>query len=157
MTMPTNNQTVITPYQFKYSEEIKTIADCLPENLSNTLDCGFRFSFSDINNPNNYLPVALINPTRVLSNDSGQPITSCCIAYGLSMYTTKDALEAKAKIAIKSTPKFLKRVGNFYAKLSFTDKCGKHTNPNTDGHFTFFENSSFVGKNAVISHGALCL
>ncbi len=141
--------------QLKYAAEIKDIAKCpLRPNFAQ-IQSAYRFALADVESIKNYLPIALLQPERTLPGS--KPVKDCCAGWSLSMFTSLEALQSKARKTIKTSPKFLKRVGDHYAQVKLTDACGVHTGPNSEGHFDFFERSTFDGRQAVLSHGPLGL
>lgn len=143
-------------YQFKYSADVFEIEHCPSKKIKNEIELAFRFAFSDLADNRNILPVAKTAPHRILKN--GAPASTCCEAYGLSMYPTLELLKQAAVTILKTSPKFLsKRVGDHYIVLKLKPESGKHTEPNQTGHFTFFEDSSFKFPEAVSIHGKLDL
>jgi hypothetical protein len=115
----------------------------------------YRFAFSDASNESNFLPVAKLQPSRTLPD--GRPVVECCEGWSLSMYTTLDKLQSKAKKTLKTSPQFLKRVGDCYMQIKLTAACGVHTDPNNSGHFDFFERATFDCSKAIVNHGKMTL
>jgi hypothetical protein len=143
------------PAAFRYDAEIKKLACCPPTEAQATELVGYRYAFPNIDNPNNYLPVALINPARHLSN--GRRITECCTGYSLSVYDSIEALTRKAKKAVKSSPGYLKNLGDHFVALRITLSDGLCTKPDASGHFDFFERATYSGRQAVVDHQRLPL
>lgn len=139
----------------KYALEIKEIAKCPSQPHFSSIGMAYRFAHSDVENEKNFLPIARVQPDRSLPG--GKPVGECCEGWSLSMFTTLDALQDKAKKAIKSSPQFLKRVGECYTQLKITSSCGVHTDPSSSGHFEFFERATFDCRKAVINHGKMKL
>lgn len=140
---------------FKYATEIREIAKCPVQPNDASIGMAYRFAQADLSDETNYLPTALLQPDR--SMPGRKPIAECCVGWSLSMFTTLDALQERARKTLKNSPKFLKRVGDHYTQVKLTSACGVHTGPNNDGHFEFFERSTFDGKKAVVSHGKMKL
>lgn len=140
---------------FKYANEIREIAKCPVHPHDASIGMAYRFALADLADEKNYLPTALLQPDR--SMPGRKPIAECCVGWSLSMFTTLDALQERARKTIKNSPKFLKRVGDHYTQVKLTATCGVHTGPNNEGHFEFFERSTFDGKKAVVSHGKMKL
>lgn len=148
---PTTEPAPLAPY--KYATEIRDIAQCPVQPNDASIGMAYRFALSDLSDEKNYLPTALLQPDR--SMPGRKPIAECCVGWSLSMFTTLDALQERARKTLKNSPKFLKRVGDHYTQVRLTSACGVHTGPNNDGHFEFFERSTFDGKKAVVSHGKM--
>lgn len=138
----------------RYAKEIQAIATCPPLTASPADTVGFRFAFPNLNDKNNFLPVALIKPERI---HAGQPITQCCSGYALSMYTSAESLLQKVHAAKKTAPNLLKRLGNHFVELKITASDGLCGTPNGTGHFDFFERVNFVGPAAVLNHRSIDL
>lgn len=150
----TANTTTHT-WQYKYLSELNKIKGCPPRTLQNQLTKGYRFAFSDLDNPNNFLPPAILKPSRILPNQVA--ITDCCTGFSLSMFDSLDTLQKRVRAARKSNPLILKRLGTHYIELEFDATGGRHTLPNATGHFDFFETTTFSCKAAVKSHAPIQL
>lgn len=141
--------------QLKYAVEMREISKCPAEPNYTTLGMAYRFAFADVNDQRNFLPIAKLQPERTVSGR--KPVGECCEGWSLSMFTTLDKLQARAKKGLKISPQFLKRVGDCYTQVKLTTSCGVHTDPGENGHFEFFERSTFVGESAVVAHGKMTL
>ena len=137
----------------KYAYEIKHLSGCPEQPTYANVGIAYRFAQATVEHQDNFLPIARLQPLRVAPG--GKPVVDCCEAWSLSMFTTLSALQAKAKKVCKTSPKFLKRVGEFYTQVKLTPQCGVHTQPNSSGHFEFFERATFDGVKAVIHHEKL--
>ena len=155
LAQPAAQQAVALIAPLKYAREIKEIAQCPCYPNYTDIGIGYRFALADVTDTKNFLPLALLDPDRTMPGR--KPITTCCEGWSLSMFTTLDALQARAAKAAKRNPKFLKRVGDHYTQVKLTDLCGVQTEPNNSGHFEFFERATFDGHKAVISHGKMAL
>ena len=139
----------------KYAKEIQGIASC-PGSLPAPRDMvGFRFVFANIDNPKNFQPVALLQPQRVLKN--GTPVTDCCSAYALSMFSSLEAMRQKVGIASESSRLLMKRIGDHFAQVEIRAPNGLCGVPDRRGHFDFFERSTFDGIAATITRGRIPL
>lgn len=145
--------------QLKYAVQIKDITKCPSKKLKVEIGIAYRFAFDNLADPRNFLPIALIQPERMVPVPPGvkKPVKECCEAWSLSMYTTLDALQDRARKALETSPLFLKRVGSCFTQIKITPGCGAHTEPNHQDHFEFFERESFDGMKAVIHHGKMAL
>ncbi|WP_439889748.1 hypothetical protein ACS7SF_10600 [Ralstonia sp. 25C] len=138
----------------RYAQEITSIACCPPtEVLSEDFE-GFRFAFSDLAHTSNYLPIARIQPERIIS---GRPVAQCCTAFSLSAFDSLENLVRKAKKILVNNPKFLRLVGDHYVKIGVSGSEGVRTSPNATGHFDFFEATSYAGQKSVVRHDRLPL
>jgi hypothetical protein len=73
------------------------------------------------------------------------------------MFQTLTQLKNRAKLALKTSPNFLKRVGDHYLQFALQANDGRVTTPSTYGHFEFYE---FVGTSLstrVVKHESLAL
>lgn len=138
----------------RYAEEIRSMGNCPPNSSLAREAIGFRFAFEDIHHRNNFLPVALIEPERVVGS---QPVTKCCAGYSLSMFDSVDNLVGRARKIIKHAPLFLKKVGDHFVEVKIAPSDGICTAVNSIGHFDFFEADSFSARAAVVTHGRLPL
>lgn len=144
-----------TTLQLKYTARLKETTDfssisCTPANGK-----GYRFVTSNLGDTNNFLPVALIQPGRVLNG--GIPIESLSSGYALSMFDTLAGLMKKTRIALKASPLFLKRVGDHYAELQLSNADGICTAPAATGHYDFHEAIDFTPITVVTTHAILSL
>lgn len=155
MAQPVAQQAVAPLAPFKYALEIKEIAQCPCHPNYTDIGVAYRFAHADVADARNFLPMALIDPDRTLPGR--KPIATCCEGWSLSMFTTLDALQARAAKAANRNPKFLERVGDHYTQVKLTDLCGVQTEPTNSGHFEFFERTNFDGHKVVISHGKMAL
>lgn len=137
-------------WQYKYLSELNKIKGCPPRVLQNQLTKGYRFAFANLDNPNNFLPPAILKPSRILPNQVA--IIECCTGFSLSMYDSLDKLQEKARAAKKSNPLILKRLGTHFIEVEFNTSDGRHTSPSANGHFDLFETSTFSCKAAVKTH-----
>lgn len=131
----------------KYTDKLSKIDGCPPKVLTPRTGAAFRFVFSDIGNPNNFLPPAVIKPGRFATAAAHK----CCSGYALSMYETKAQILRSAKEAQKSNPLFLKRIGDHVAELRLEDGDGLCGAASRTGHFDFFEAVAFIGEQRVVA------
>jgi len=140
--------------QLKYAVQLKKITDC-PGSAAVSKKCsGFRYCFPKLNDPKNFLPRAHLNPS---GRYRGRLVKECCEGYALSMYTSHGALVAKARLALKHSPKFLKYLGDHFVELAISASDGICTPPANGGHFSFFEAVGFDPLKAVKAHAVLAL
>jgi len=140
--------------QIRYAEQIKSIAGCPPPDVQALDTVGYRFAFDDVANEHNFLPVAVIQPER---SHAGQSISQCCTGYSLSIFDSVENLAKRARKVLKTSPKFLERVGDHFIAMKIAAGDGFCTAPNGSGHFDFFEAASFSGPGSVIDHEGLPL
>lgn len=153
---PQSAQPLVAPLApLKYAREIKDIAQCPCQPNHTDIGIAYRFAHAEVGDSKNFLPLALLDPDRTMPGR--KPISTCCEGWSLSMFTTLDALQARAAKAASRNPKFLKRVGEHYTQVKLTVLCGVQTEPTDSGHFEFFERTIFDGFKSVISHGKMAL
>ncbi|MBO2977506.1 hypothetical protein [Burkholderia pseudomallei] len=140
--------------QLRYAAEIKRLTCCPPTDAQALNIVGFRFAFEDLEHRDNYLPLAKITPERAIA---GQPVTECCTGYSLSVFNSLDALASRARKVLKTSPQFLRRVGDHFVQLKITAEAGICTAPNNSGHFDLFELDTFSCRGAVLVHERLPL
>lgn len=122
---------------FKYQSQIdESCAECsCPEEDFCTFEdkeC-YRFIFNDMSHPHNFLPVAFITPSRVLTDDCHYK----CALYGLSLYAKKEGAIQKYKELTKmSSKKFKEKIGTHIAKGIISPDLGQITK---EGYLTHFE------------------
>lgn len=133
--------------KMKYTDKLSKIDGCPPKTLVRRQGAAFRFVFSDNNNPNSFLPPAVIKPGRFVTAAA----RLCCSGYALSMYETKAQILQRAREAQKSNPQFLKRIGDHVAELHLEDTDGLSGAASKTGHFDFFEAANFIGEKRVVA------
>lgn len=134
---------------FKYSQQLAQTTDFNPEKLNNSINLGFRIVHSDLKHKENFLPVALKEPGRLIGRES---CTTKCTSYALSMFKSFNELRDRVQIIIKSNKNFLKRVGDHYAGVTITPDSGASTEISNSGHFDFHEAVTFIPFNSVNTH-----
>lgn len=132
----------------RYHDELQVIEGCPPAISTAPLLYGYRFAFSDLKHPNNSLPVAKINPSRFVNESPKQ----CCSGLALSMFSSLTCLQKRAAEGLKTSPKFLKRVGNRFVHLNITG-VGRQTEVSKSGHFDFHEYISFNFDECILASG----
>jgi hypothetical protein len=153
--MSTSSGTTASPpivQPFKYASHLKEIQGCPPRDLAALQAVGYRFTFSNIGDPRNFEPVALLTPARQVGN---VPASKCCSAYALSLFSSEQALIDRAAKIMKTSPKFLDAVGDHYAELKLSTGDGESTPTNAAGHFSFFQRAHFAPVSAVQTHKKL--
>ena len=132
---------------FRYASQLSKVPSCPPP--ASTQVVGFRIVFEKIDHPKNFKPLAILEPKRKVN---GRPITDCCSGYGLSMYCSIQQLRAHVRAVLRTSPLFLKKVGDHYAEIQLSAADGRCSIPSGKGHFDFFEYSGFVATAAVAQH-----
>lgn len=135
--------------ELRYRSEMEGLISCPPAPSTSPRTVGYRFATSDLADANNALPVIKINPSRFVGEHK-----PCCSALALSMYLSLPALINRARKGVKSNPNFLKRLGNHYVEVNISS-LGRQCEPNNEGHFDFFEYTSFNFRQQVLSHGRI--
>lgn len=137
--------------EFRYHAKVSAYAGCPPAPAAEPLGVGYRFVKADIEEESNWLPSSIKNPAAW----KNKPAKVCCSALALSMYSTLDGLVAAARAGVDSSPNFLKRLGDYYARVKLTSECGRQTVPRDNGHFDLHEYTSFDRQASVVEHKAL--
>jgi len=118
----------------KYADAIGRIENCPPNDVSPIVGLSYRFVHADIKDSRNFLPVAMLSPKRTFKTSKDQ-----CSAYGLSMF----ASEIQAREFYKKLRAIHKKIrdtlGTHVACGSLGQDEGISTEPESDGHFNFFE------------------
>jgi hypothetical protein len=126
---------------FKYCQHISQINNCPPPSCGNVNRKAYRFTFEDINNVNNFLPVAIINPQRFTPSNS--PDSMLCSSYGLSLYDTFDHAKQRLTSLAKTISKTgYNRVGTHVAEGDIDINDGVASEIGRDGHFTLHESNT---------------
>lgn len=120
---------------FKYEPDVMHLPECPPVECKPCNRECYRFTFDVIEHPNNFLPVAKINPARKFPDD-----TVCCSAHALSFYETKDAAIKAFSDLLNKFKQARKAVGSHVAKGTITEDDGGVTEIDDKGHFDLFEN-----------------
>jgi len=115
--------------------------ECVEQNI-----LGFRFTYSDINHEDNFLPVILFDeknnrPPRVNSSEDFK--CSCC---ALSMFNTIEAAKSKFDGFLERTKKLF--AYTHIAAGAIKKETGKVSEVNYYGHFDLFEYEDAVLSNS---------
>ncbi len=137
---------------YKYKTEIEKLKliGCPPENYKPQNLQAFRFVYSDINHPNNFLPVGKISPERTNDFDTENQ----CKSYGLSMFVDKSKAQLRFISLLKRTKgRYATTVGSSIAIINLSENDGKCSDWRDDfySHFTFHEFDKTDLKNKVES------
>ncbi|WP_343635457.1 hypothetical protein [Roseateles sp.] len=143
---------VITSNALKYQAEISKFTGCPPKQLADHT-YGFRVCFSDISDPRNFLPNAILDLNRL----DGRAPPPCCSSYAVSLFSSLELLSVRVKAILKTNKKFLQKKGDHYVKISIDATCGRSTVADTHGHFDLFEYAHFNPVAAVAEVGGLAL
>jgi hypothetical protein len=120
-------------YEFKYSNSISKIIDCPPFSYSEITQLAYRFIHGN-QLPKSFLPNRLLQPNRPLGSASVE-----CMAWGLSMFSTKENAVQKYQRLLKSNPHFGKLAGESLATIDLKDTEGVASDEDKFGHFTYHE------------------
>jgi hypothetical protein len=113
----------------------------------------FRFAYADRDDRNNFLPIALITPGRMLPD--GLQVKKCCACFSLSHFQTLTQLKSAARKGLSRAPNFLKKVGDHFFEVALTAAAGVCTEASGSGHFELFEYQKFDLSAAVARHEPL--
>lgn len=141
---------IVVGNALRYHLEINKNADC-PPTSSGHQDVGYRFCFASKTDRRNFLPTSILD----LSRTDGNAPAPCCSGYALSMFVSLENLIEKRDKLAKRIKKFAEKKGSHYAKLSLTKNCGRCASLNDEGHFDFFEYTTFNAINAITEHAEI--
>lgn len=122
---------------YKYAEYINAIEDCPPTDYQNRTVTVFRWVHEEMDHPNNFLPVALINPRRV--NATAIDLQEKCALYGLSMFDSMNNARKRYRALTAQNPRFPKTVGEYVAEGKLLQTDGVISSANQQGHLTLYE------------------
>ena len=124
----------------KYFSEIKIVegakgVECVPsDKYIRTIREAYRWTFSEISHPQNFLPRALIkNNPRIEKSKMN------CEGWSLSFYDTEENAINKFNYYLNFRPNIGKKLGTHLAKGILEQSDGYCGDVNQDGHFEFFE------------------
>lgn len=137
---------------YKHAVQLSAIPNCPGKELQPCPGSGFRFAFKDASDERNLLPVAILDPDRRFE---GKAAKEHCPAYGLSMFQTLTQLKSRAQLALKTSPNFLKRVGDHYLEFKLLADDGRVTKPTSSGHFEFYEYAGITLSARIVKHDGL--
>lgn len=124
---------------FKYSSHISGLRDCPPSSCQSQTVTAYRFVFPDPSHPkyrNNFLPVSVINPSRMKIND---PDEKKCDMYGLSFFDSVVSARRRFEQLQRDRPKLKNTLGTHIAEGAIDPAAGVVTRVDHKGHFTLHE------------------
>lgn len=124
---------------FKYHSYIGGLKDCPPRSCQPRTLTAYRFVFADSSHsryPNNYLPVALINPAR---RKIGGTDNEVCASYGLSFFDSLRNAQRRFEELRKKNKKLRNTLGTHIAEGQLDPSDGVVTKSDYKGHFTLHE------------------
>ncbi len=134
---------------WKYQEQIKNIANCPPSDYKPIDMICFRWVFEDKKHRNNFLPIFVINPQRMIDKADIEK----CSGYALSFFdSVKNAKKRYLKL-YERFENFDQSVGTHIAKTVIKPDDGVASPPNKIGHFNLHE---FSETNLAIKSTWLC-
>jgi hypothetical protein len=124
--------------KLKYSVYLRQFSNCPPRDFQEEERMAFRWVHAS-EHPNDFLPVNLINPTRVLDNSD-----LICMGYGLSMFDSHTGACTKYVALWKRRRAHLQvqmetDLGRHVAQLALMGSDGVSGPVYNHGHFTFHE------------------
>ncbi|EGT4952511.1 MULTISPECIES: hypothetical protein [Enterobacteriaceae] len=129
---------VSTVMDYKYDNHIKNLPQCPPVNAQPTDVTAWRWTFNP-HTGNCFLPVAVIEPKRLLTIRDGQE----CSCWALSMFDSEGAAVKRMQQLDLSIPNFKKSKGDHVSMVTITKADGVATAPDSRGHFDFHPCKSF--------------
>jgi hypothetical protein len=144
-----NSATAVPRRPYKYASQFKGIEGC-PSAVDAPFpeDGAFRIVHQDLTHPNNFRPVAEIDPGRFAEHKGGCP----CDAWALSLFEKRNQLAAQILRVEQFSRLWRKRVGTYGVLLRITNAHGRRSRATKSGHFSFFEYSDFDAKTLVAEH-----
>jgi hypothetical protein len=119
---------------YKYAAQMARFPDCPPPNKSAT-GVAYRLVHSPMLE-DDFLP----NPEQQRNKNSDrQQQEESCTSWGLSMFTTSNALQKKFGRLIGKYPHIANDVGDHIAEGALLGTHGVITKPNKENHFNLFE------------------
>jgi hypothetical protein len=118
---------------FKYSAELAQYPNCPPKNAQQLCRPAFRFVHADLEDKRNFLPVAKLNPARVI------PEHLLCESLALSMFASKESAERRYQSLRRQVKNIYKTIGTHLATCNLSEEDGISTIASETGHFSLFE------------------
>src|SRR3989442_140405 len=121
---------------FKYQTHIESalLKNCPPDSAVEQDMTAFRFAHYPPRE-SNFLPRALGAPPRILRDDRDK-----CLSFALSMFQSQASAQKVLRMANDNFHRF---VWDCIVQVSIRKHDGKATEPQPNGHFSFFEYVSF--------------
>lgn len=122
--------------QFKYLVYLETLTNCPPNTCQTRNMNAYRFIFEDVDHQNNFKPVLIIDPKRVLGPDT-EPVK--CSGYALSFFDSSENARSRYKALTRSHKNIGQKLGSHIAKVQVDVMDGVCSEPNKSGHFDLHE------------------
>lgn len=128
---------------YKFRDQLNSIERCPPSDAVEIEKTAFRFVHSELADPRNFKPPAMINTRRHFPNEKVK-----CRAHALSMFECRDKATLFFKNLEKSVPNVRKSIGTLIAKGNISRSDGRATRSEKNGHFDLFlyESESLSSK-----------
>jgi len=129
--------------KLKYSEELEGLYEiCPPENYQSKNITAFRWVYDDINDDENFKPLAKRNPQRLLSLEDKMK----CKSYSLSMFNSKDTAVKRFEFFKRKLKKKANKLGTNIAEGNILEEHGVNSEIEGNGHFSHFmhNNSNYA-------------
>lgn len=138
--------------KLKYEEKIANFTPCPQKSASiNGELIAYRFAHFPCNLAGNFLPIAIMNPSRIIGKSNGH----CCSSYGLSMFNSLEQLTEKIKVIEEFTPLVRQTLGSYWVSVKIDKSSGIITPANKEGHFNLHEYVDFKGEESVSAWGEI--
>lgn len=118
----------------KYAECTR-VAGCPPQSATPSDVRAFRLVNSPIQCPRDFLPVAVLTPSRQFTGRRR------CTSWALSFFESVETAETLFRAYQRTNPQFHKTVGTHIAAGNLQRQDGLITPPDGTGHFSLFENA----------------
>lgn len=137
--------------RFKYGRELSDLEDCPPAYYESRNFTAYRFVFSELTHPNNFLPALRINPRRI-NSPSFESDSSRCLGYALSLFDTLENAQRRYRQISRFNRNFYKIAGTHIAGGLIEAADGLASPPDSHGHISLHEaeNVDLVAKFRVI-------
>lgn len=137
------------PRKLKHQDNLCRIPGCPPAHAVKRNISSYRFVVQGRPKQLNFIPAALLNPSRCNRGAFLKNHKLRCSSYALSFYANKhDAIQKLISLIQKVGPNFQKRVGNAVGELELKPHHGLTTQPSADSHFDLheFQNSQLTDQ-----------
>lgn len=133
--------------KFKYADQIEDIESCPPPDYEPKEKVLYRAVFSDLNDPRNHLPPAIIHPQ--VSKMKGKK----CGAFALSFFKSLGKITGHVTRISRGNPKAALKLGTHFAKAEVVESDGVcSAKASGSGHINLheYEETSFVDRYEIV-------
>ena len=125
----------------KHCDCLNLIPNCPPSYAAPENRRAFRFVHAELEHENNFLPPAILKPSRVFPEDQR------CDALALSMFNSVESAVAEFTELAKTVRHIRKAIGSHLAEGTIDTTHGMVTPVEASGHFNLFaaDSAEFTG------------